>query len=57
MAAVAERHPKLNLLNLEVVAYASAQGRMVLLSPAAAAGLLPSVLDAEGIAWHTQSPA
>ena len=46
MVAVAGRHPKLNLLNLEAVAVALSDGAHVLLAERAAAGILPSVLDA-----------
>lgn len=51
MAEVALRHPKLNLLNLEAVAVASLDSSTVWLSVESAEGLLPSILDAEGITW------
>lgn len=53
MAHVARRHPRLNLLNLEAVAAATVAGATVWLSAEATAGVLPPVLDAEGIAWAT----
>ena len=53
MVDVAGRHPRLNLLNLEVAAYAGLVGATVWLSPEAAAGVLPDVLDADGIRWRT----
>lgn len=52
MAQLAGRHTKLNVLNLEAVATASVLDAEVWLSPQAAAGLLPAVLDAERIAWR-----
>jgi hypothetical protein len=52
MARLAGRHPKLNLLNLEAAATASSAGAEVWLSPPAAAGVLPEVLDAEGVRWR-----
>lgn len=52
MARLAARHPTLNVLNLEAVAAASALDADVWLSAQGAAGLLPTVLDAEGIAWR-----
>lgn len=52
MAQLAGRQTKLNVLNLEAVAAASVLGAEVWLSPHAAAGLLPTVLDAERIAWR-----
>ena len=53
MAALATRHPRLNLLNLEVAAAAAQLGATVWLSIEGAAGVLPSVLDAEQIGWRT----
>ncbi len=51
MVDIAARHPRLNLLNLE----ASALGRLLpaklWLSEESAAGVLPGVLDDEGVAW------
>ena len=53
MVDVATRHPRLNLLNLEAVAAASVLEAMIWLSPAGASGVLPEVLDSEGIPWNT----
>lgn len=53
MAELAERHPRLNLLNLEAAASARVMDATVLLSSQAAKGVLPTVLDAEGIGWET----
>jgi hypothetical protein len=55
MAQIASRHPKLNVLNLEAVAAASVLGTDVMLSAQGAAGVLPGVLEAEGITWTTVS--
>ena len=51
MAELSERHPQLRLLNLEATATALIADAEVLLSPAAARGVLPAVLDAEGRTW------
>ena len=51
MVEVAGRHPKLNLLNLEAVAAAHTLRASIWLSPEGSAGLLPGVLDEEGIGW------
>lgn len=51
MARLALRHPRLNLLNLEAVAAATTLAATVWLSPPAARGVLPAVLDAEALAW------
>lgn len=53
MATVARRYPRLNLLNLEAMAAALALDAEVWLSRPAAAGVLPSVLDAEQVGWRT----
>jgi hypothetical protein len=53
MAELALRHPRLNLMNLEAVASAQLTGAVVLLSAPTAVGMLPAVLDAEGVAWET----
>ncbi|HUF31686.1 MAG TPA: hypothetical protein VMN58_00585 [Acidimicrobiales bacterium] len=53
MAELAERHPRLNLLNLEAAASALVLGATVLLSTQASEGVLPRVLDAERIPWQT----
>lgn len=52
MARLAGRYPKLNLLNLEAVAAAMELDAEVWLSTAAAAGVLPNVLDAEQVPWR-----
>ena len=51
MVELAERHPRLNLLNLEAAAAARELGATVWLSEPAASGILPSVLDAERVDW------
>lgn len=56
MVEIAERHPKLNLLNLEAVAAARALAATISLSPEAANGVLPAVLDAELLEWEIVSP-
>jgi hypothetical protein len=53
MVDVATRHPQLNLLNLEAVAAAGTLEATIWLSPAGASGVLPRVLDVEGIPWET----
>jgi hypothetical protein len=53
MVDVAGRHPRLNLLNLEAVAVARLLSGTIWLSEAAAEGILPAVLDAEGVGWRT----
>ena len=50
-ARIAERHPWLNLLNLEVVAVGQLLAGTLWLSPETSAGVLPSVLDQEHVAW------
>ena len=52
MVAVHQRHPHLNLMNLEVTAAAHVLDARVLLSARAADGVLPDVLAAEKIAWR-----
>jgi hypothetical protein len=52
MVRVHRRHRQLNLLNLEAAAAAIVLATRVLLAPRAAEGILPDVLDAEGIAWE-----
>jgi hypothetical protein len=52
MAELSERHPRLNLLNLEAVAAAVILGATALLSAPTAEGVLPGVLDAERVAWR-----
>jgi hypothetical protein len=53
MAELSERHPRLNLLNLEAVATGLVLKATVLLSVEASRGVLPEVLDAENIKWRT----
>jgi hypothetical protein len=53
MVGVAGRHPRLNLLNLEAVAVALLLSGTIWLSEAGAEGILPAVLDAEGVGWRT----
>jgi len=53
MAEMANRHPRLNLLNLEAVAVAHLVGATVWLSEQGAAGLLTAVLDEENVSWRT----
>ena len=45
------RHPQLNVMNVEAVAAAGLLDARVLLSVRASEGILPKVLDAEGLAW------
>lgn len=52
MVEVAGRHPRLNLLNLEAVAAARALDATIWLSPKAADGILPTILDDERLAWE-----
>jgi hypothetical protein len=56
MVDIAGRHPKLNLLNLEAVAAARALTAAIWLSPEAANGVLPAVLDDELLAWELVIP-
>lgn len=56
MAAVAARHPSLNVMNVEAVAAARTMAARVVLSPPAAAGVLPAVLDAERLRWEVRAP-
>lgn len=53
MAELSERHPRLNLLNLEAAATGLVLDATVLLSMEAARGVLPDILDAENIRWRT----
>jgi hypothetical protein len=53
MADLSRRHPHLDVLNLEAAAAARTLGATVWLSERATAGVLPSVLDADRIAWRT----
>jgi hypothetical protein len=51
MVTIHRRHPELNVLNVEAVGAASVLKARVLLSSRASGGILPQVLDAEGLAW------
>jgi hypothetical protein len=51
MAAVARRHPRLNFLNLEAVASAHVLQATIWLSPETASGILPGILESEGLDW------
>jgi hypothetical protein len=53
MAELSERHPRLNLVNLEAASAALVLDATLLLSVEAARGVLPAVLDAENIPWRT----
>lgn len=53
MVGVHQRHPQLNLLNVEAAAAALLLDARVLLSAPSAAGVLGGVLDAEGVARET----
>jgi len=52
MAQLAERFPRLNVLNLEAAAAALVLEATVLLSVEASRGVLPEVLDAERVTWR-----
>jgi hypothetical protein len=56
MADVAVRHPRLNLLNVEVTAAALVHRAEVWLSPPSAEGVLPDVLESERIPWKVREP-
>lgn len=51
MVDIAARHPRLNLLNLEAAALARSLPATVWLSAESAAGILPTVLEGEGVRW------
>ncbi len=53
MAELSERHPRLNLLNLEAAATGLVLDATILLSVEAARGVLPAVLDVEHVHWRT----
>jgi len=57
MVSVAGRHPRLNLLNLEVVATAQLLAATVWLSREGASGILPGVLGSEHLTWETITPS
>ncbi len=52
MAELSERHPRLNLLNLEAAAAGLVLNATMLLSIEATRGVLPEILDAEKIKWR-----
>ena len=52
MVGVHARHRLLNLLNIEAAAAARLLGARVMISTSAPRGLLPGVLEAEGIRWE-----
>jgi hypothetical protein len=52
MVRVHQRHPQLNVMNVEAVAAATLLEARVLLSLRGSEGILPQVLDAEGLAWR-----
>ncbi|MDQ3943678.1 MAG: hypothetical protein M3357_00690 [Actinomycetota bacterium] len=56
MVGVHRRHPRLNLLNVEAAAAARLLDTRVLLSPLSARGVLPGVLEAEGVRWDLLGP-
>lgn len=53
MAELSQRHPRLNLMNLEAVATGVVMDATLLLSVEAARGVLPDVLAAERGPWRT----
>lgn len=57
MARLARLHERLNLLNLEVAATAILYRSVVWLTAESAAGVLPAVLDAEGVRWRVVEAA
>ena len=57
MVDVAARHPRLNLLNLEAIAFARLLSATVWLSEESSAGILPAALAEEEIAWATVARA
>ncbi|HZJ27350.1 MAG TPA: hypothetical protein VFF40_10140 [Acidimicrobiia bacterium] len=52
MVAMHQRHPQLDIMNLEALGAASLLDARVLLSERAADGALPGPLSAEGLAWR-----
>ena len=52
MLAIAGRHPRLNLLNLEAVAVGRLLSATMWISEETTRGILPGVLDAESVAWE-----
>ena len=57
MVGVVDRHPRLNLLNLEAVATAHLLQATIWLSPQGAIGMLPDVLGAEDLSWESITPS
>jgi hypothetical protein len=57
MVDVSSRYPRLNLMNVEATAAALTLTARVVLSPAAASGILAPVLDSERIRWDVQDPS
>jgi hypothetical protein len=53
IAELSERHPRLNLVNLEAAAAGLVLDATMLLSIEATRGVLPVILDAENIRWRT----
>ena len=53
MAELSERHPRLNLLNLEAVATGLVLDATMLLSNETSLGVLPEILEAENVKWRT----
>lgn len=53
MAKLSQRHPRLNLLNLEAAAAGLVLDATMLLSIQATQGVLPEILDAENIRWRS----
>ncbi len=53
MVAIAGRHPRLNLMNIEAVAVGRLLGATMWLSEETTRGILPAVLEAENVAWET----
>lgn len=52
MVRIHQRHPQLNVMNVEAVAAAALLEARVLMSLRASEGILPHVLEAEGLAWR-----
>lgn len=52
MAELSERHPRLNLLNLEAAAAGLLLEATMILSTEASRGVLPGILDAENVKWR-----
>lgn len=55
MAAMHQRHPQLNVMNVEAAAAAMLLDARVLLSVPATEGVLPTILDEERIPWRVVS--